>query len=664
MEPVSIVTIVATAVKIIECCSRAVVNLDRIKYRWKDTPPMLSSIGTECTTTAQIIENIKGWLEEHQEELWTEHETFLDALSSSLIHCLDTLQRLRYDTKKVSKWQRFKLSLNNDSNCLLTTMPSVNAEKSFAGKDKQPPAFTRLSIVERKEVAEKVKMSQMIHSSRTSLAGSSAGSILDGNESYDKVERKRAAEKVKMSQMIQTSRTSVAGSSAGSILDGNESHDKVDNLVDNKMMSSSASILDGNEPHDEVDNLVDNRMMSSSVVFLSKHKWLWISFIVVLASVALVQFFTGAVDFTAGSVDEASKHALFTAAGAGSSGTVTKLLKLGVKPSIRDHVNLWTPLHYAAANGSTKTIDVLLKYKDTGWFADNDMTPLHLAAKHGHTAAVRQILKLSGHDWDKERAKDQQAIEKIKTSTQSRYDKQFETFLQRKTFTARELAVIYGHTNTLLAFQSHSRGNTLHAFSCACMIGDFDMVETLWKNITRFRHPSVSGGSQVRWFPAPPLHLAVMSGSRATVAFLLERGLQANAQSTNYVSGFSTEAYPPYSSPAHYAAAVGSAEILVALERRRADLTALDHRLRTPLSYAVENLNVAAVLLLVERKPRKASGWFSGSTTDTTYLGSGHVWLDKKHKAAAISNPQIVRALENIGIHETTETVDERKDLV
>ncbi|KAL8751100.1 MAG: hypothetical protein Q9199_006648 [Rusavskia elegans] len=619
MEPVSIVTIVATAVKIIECCSRAVVNLDRIKYRWKDTPPMLSSIGTECTTTAQIIENIKGWLEEHQEELWTEHETFLDALSSSLIHCLDTLQRLRYDTKKVSKWQRFKLSLNNDA--LRECREELRWQRQAATSlyetfDRRP--------VERKEVAEKVKMSQMIHSSRTSVAGSSAGSILDGNESYD----------------------------------------KVDNLVDNKMMSSSASILDGNEPHDEVDNLVDNRMMSSSVVFLSKHKWLWISFIVVLASVALVQFFTGAVDFTAGSVDEASKHALFTAAGAGSSGTVTKLLKLGVKPSIRDHVNLWTPLHYAAANGSTKTIDVLLKYKDTGWFADNDMTPLHLAAKHGHTAAVRQILKLSGHDWDKERAKDQQAIEKIKTSTQSRYDKQFETFLQRKTFTARELAVIYGHTNTLLAFQSHSRGNTLHAFSCACMIGDFDMVETLWKNITRFRHPSVSGGSQVRWFPAPPLHLAVMSGSRATVAFLLERGLQANAQSTNYVSGFSTEAYPPYSSPAHYAAAVGSAEILVALERRRADLTALDHRLRTPLSYAVENLNVAAVLLLVERKPRKASGWFSGSTTDTTYLGSGHVWLDKKHKAAAISNPQIVRALENIGIHETTETVDERKDLV
>lgn len=444
-----------------------------------------------------------------------------------------------------------------------------------------------------------------------------------------------------MSQMIHTSRTSDTGSSAGSILDGNESYD-------------------------EADNLVDNRMTSSSVVFLSKHKWLWISFIVVLASVALVDFSTGAVDFTAGSGEEASKHALFTAAGAGSSETVTKLLKLGVKPSIRDHVNLWTPLHYAAANGSTKTIDVLLEYKDTGWFADNDTTPLHLAAKHGHTAAVRQILKLSGHDWDRERAKDQQAIEKIKTSTQSKSVKQFEAFLQRKTFTARELAVIFGHTHTLVAFQSHSEGNTLHALSCACMIGDFDMVETLWKNITRqwFRYPSVSEGSQVRWFPAPPLHLAVMSGSRATVAFLLERGLQANDQSTNYVSRFFTKAYPPYSSPAHYAAAVGSAEILIALERRRADLTALDHRQRTPLSYAVENTNVAAVELLVQYNPRKKSWWIFGDRITNTYLGSGHVWLDKKHKAAAISSPQIVQALENIGIHKTTETVDKRKDLV
>ena len=140
-----------------------------------------------------------------------------------------------------------------------------------------------------------------------------------------------------------------------------------------------------------------------------------------------------------------------------------------------------------------------------------------------------------------------------------------------------------------------------------------------------------------------------MSGNRATVAFFLERGLQAKDQSTNCISGFFTDAYPPYSSPAHYAAIVGSTELLFALERRGADLTALDHLSRTPLSYAVEKLNEAAVELLVKRKHRNRSGWLFGSRVSNTYLGSGHIWLDKKQKVNAIPNPQIVKALQDVG---------------
>lgn len=115
MDPIAILAIVSTAGKIIEYCASAAINLDRIKSRWKEAPAMLSSIANECNTVKQIIENIKNWLERHEEKLLTENETFLQALSSSLKHCLDTLQRLQDDAQRVSTWRQFKRSLNNDT---------------------------------------------------------------------------------------------------------------------------------------------------------------------------------------------------------------------------------------------------------------------------------------------------------------------------------------------------------------------------------------------------------------------------------------------------------------------------------------------------------------------------------------------------------------------
>lgn len=453
-------------------------------------------------------------------------------------------------------------------------------------------------------------------------------------------ERTQAAEKVHMSLEIHFSRRSPAASSAGSIL-SDEPLNGTSTTIPFAAGISDSGALEAQSASQKL-NVVGPVL---------NRKWFWVSISFLLASMILAYTFRGSLDIAADPVNETSKQDLLTAAGAGSSETVARLLKSGVKPSTRDPVNLWTPLHYAAANGSTRTIDLLLKYKDTGWFAINDMTPLHLAAKNGHTAAVQRILKVSGRHWDTERAIDREAIEKIKTATQSQNDNQFEIFLRRKTFTARELAVMYGHTNALLAFQSHSEGNTLHALSCACMIGNVDMVETLWNYISEpwFWQSSVPGGSQVRRFPAPPLHLAVMAGSQTTVAFLLERNLQANDQSANRVSNYLTQAYPPYSSPAHYAAMVGSVEILGQLERRKGDLTALDYRLRTPLSYAVGNLNAAAVDFLVQKDYPPRSGWIFGSRVTNIYLGSGHVWLDKKQKAAPIPNAQIRQALKGIG---------------
>ena len=115
----------------------------------------------------------------------------------------------------------------------------------------------------------------------------------------------------------------------------------------------------------------------------------------------------------------------------------------------------------------------------------------------------------------------------------------------------------------------------------------------------------------------------------------------------SFLGGGSSSPSLLYSSPAHYAATIGSTELLKDLRRRSADadLTALDHLSRTPLSYAVENQNEFAVKLLVDQKyPRR--GWNSISHT---YLGPGHVWYDKKRKAAAIPSKEIQKALKGVG---------------
>lgn len=115
MDPISIVTIFATAAKVIEYAGKAAYNLDSINSRWKDAPLMLSFIGSECRTMEQTITNIKNWIERNQEELKAEDGKFLDALSSCLIMCSQSVQRLQEDTEKVTSWRRFKWSLNNDT---------------------------------------------------------------------------------------------------------------------------------------------------------------------------------------------------------------------------------------------------------------------------------------------------------------------------------------------------------------------------------------------------------------------------------------------------------------------------------------------------------------------------------------------------------------------
>ncbi|KAF5691023.1 ankyrin repeat domain-containing protein [Fusarium denticulatum] len=268
--------------------------------------------------------------------------------------------------------------------------------------------------------------------------------------------------------------------------------------------------------------------------------------------------------------------ALLKAAAAGSLRNATALLQRGARCTVHDE-NLMTPLHLAASWGHYAVVKLLLSRSNKDWFAQGCITPIHLAARYGHSKVVKLLISNGGHDWNNDRADGPGTLQKF------RYPR---VISHAKTFSARELAAIYGHETAVLAFPSTKKDDILHAMSSACALGNQSMVETIWRHhkqrsyFKRHSNPT----KLVSTFNAPPLHLAVTSGNPALVAYLLERGFSVSDQRP--VEG------SQYSSPAHYAAMTGSAEILYLLKSRGGVMTSLDFRKRTPLSYAVEHEHI------------------------------------------------------------------------
>ncbi|EGU88873.1 hypothetical protein FOXB_00617 [Fusarium oxysporum f. sp. conglutinans Fo5176] len=273
--------------------------------------------------------------------------------------------------------------------------------------------------------------------------------------------------------------------------------------------------------------------------------------------------------------------ALLEAAAAGSLRDAAALLKRGARCTVRDE-NLMTPLHLAASWGHYAIVKLLLSYQNKDWFARGGITPIHFAARYRHSKVVKLLISHGVHDWINDRADSPETLQKFK----------FQRVISHaKTFSARELAAIYGHENAVLAFPSTKKDDIFLAMSCACALGNHSMAETIWRHhrqrsfFKRHSNPT----RLVSTFHAPPLHLAVTSGNSALVAYL-ERGFSVNDQATADGS--------PYSSPAHYATITGSVEILYLLKSSGGTITSLDFRNRTPLSYAVEHEHAQTVLFL------------------------------------------------------------------
>ncbi|KAH7222546.1 ankyrin repeat-containing domain protein [Fusarium redolens] len=258
------------------------------------------------------------------------------------------------------------------------------------------------------------------------------------------------------------------------------------------------------------------------------------------------------------------------------------------------------------------------------------ITILTLSGSWVRHSKVAKLLVLSGsNDWINERADGPQTLEKFKYPG---------VISHAKTFAARELAAIYGHENAVFAFPSTKKDDLLHAMWCACALGNQSMAETIWRHhkqrsyFKRHANPT----KMVSTFHAPPLHLAVTSGNPALVAYLLERGFVVNDKRTADRS--------PYSSPAHYAAITGSAEILYLLKSSGGAMTSLDFRNRTPLSYAVEYEHSEAALFLVKHAPIYQS---TSKDAVTFHLGSGH---RKYVKGWNVISKEIKDILKQMGI--------------
>ena len=54
---------------------------------------------------------------------------------------------------------------------------------------------------------------------------------------------------------------------------------------------------------------------------------------------------------------------------------------------------------------------------------------------------------------------DLQAVDSIRAAMDQGFDKQLKAFFERKTFTARVLAIMSGHVHTALASHNQSTGN-------------------------------------------------------------------------------------------------------------------------------------------------------------------------------------------------------------
>ncbi len=248
----------------------------------------------------------------------------------------------------------------------------------------------------------------------------------------------------------------------------------------------------------------------------------------------------------------------------------------------------WTPLHYAAKEGHTETIRLLVQAGANPNAIDaNGRTPLHVAAGAGDAEATAMLIDLKAIV----QFPDVNKNFPIHEAAASGDLKTFYNFYNR----GADLNLMDGTQRTPLQIAA----GTGAAFLCRSLLQngasvEFARLPTEWKHIVSRDLPAtkatIENAKQARQVVEgiPLLSWAIMVTSPEAAKHLLDLGASPQTQD---VLG---------STPIHYAARYAMLSTIQAMRLTEADLALEDQRGRTALQVAVEYVRIPMVQFLID----------------------------------------------------------------
>ena len=245
---------------------------------------------------------------------------------------------------------------------------------------------------------------------------------------------------------------------------------------------------------------------------------------------------------------------LIKAARFGAIERTKNLIKAGADVNAKDNMG-WTALHWAAENGHTEIVNLLLVNKAPIDANYDGVTALHWAVENGHTEIVNLLL-----------------VNRAKVD--AKYDG----------VTALHIAAMNGRTKIVEALieagadVNEKIRDEVTALHWAAEDGNTEIVNLLLANGAKI-HANCDG--------VTALHFAVEDGNTEIVEALVKAGADVNEKTRDEVTAL------------HWAVSKGHLEIVEALVKAKANVNAKDSNGMTALHWATDNGNTEIVKLLL-----------------------------------------------------------------
>jgi ankyrin repeat protein len=286
-------------------------------------------------------------------------------------------------------------------------------------------------------------------------------------------------------------------------------------------------------------------------------------------------------------------ESLESVAASGQSSSVETILETKPDPvNCRDSRG-WTPLHYAAFNGQTKMIQLLIAHGGAVNATDKDgATPMHVAASAGYPDAIEALLqggaRIDAQDHSGKTALLNAASEGSVPAAEVLLAHRASTEVHDSSgCTPLSCAAAKGLTDVVRLLVEHganleSRENDGYTpLNIAAWFGHFEVAALLLAANADVNSRSKDGTT--------PLHGAAASGSVQLASLLLEHGAHLKAGNLH---GFT---------PLHLAADNDQPEAVEFLLAQGAEINARTDSGDTPLHWAAYNGRMAAATLLLEK---------------------------------------------------------------